>query len=164
MSKISSESKKSSTRFIKFLPDSEEVDYLMENHPNAFLLLCLIARRARRIPALPDGMEIGECHIGDYKKCGIETEMKYRTAKKILEMRNHIRIILTCRSRQKSTTGVTTVGTKVKLLKSDIWDINLESDNDRSNDRATTEQRRTRMNKKEKEEQQPQTPSTNFFS
>ena len=56
----------SNQRFIKFI-DSDETFYLIEHHPNAFLLLTIIASRARRISGNPDGLEIGEAHIGDYK-------------------------------------------------------------------------------------------------
>jgi len=119
----------SNERFIKFIP-SEESDYLQENHPNAFLLLCLIARRARRTSGNPDGLEIGEAHIGDYKKSGIETRDKYRTALDVLIRRSHIDITETCRTRKicptKTPTGSTTIGTKIKLLRSDVWDINSE--------------------------------------
>lgn len=165
--------------FIKFARDSTEADFLQEYHPNAFLLLCLIARRARRFLGAPDGLKIAEAFIGDYRKAGIETEMKYRTAKKILVERGHIKIVETCRTRKKIkktdqypnlienstseitteiTTGLTTTGTKVLLVKSDIWDINSEIDNDRKddlrNDRITTEQRRIKKDKNERKEEE----------
>lgn len=141
-----------SNRFIKLI-DSEEADYLQEYHPNAFLLLIHIAKRARRTKGSPLGLEIGEALIGDYLKAGIETEMKYRTAKKILCERGHIKICETCRTRKSlqnlnetekcknATTKTTTKGTKVKILKSSICDINVENDNGIDNDRITTEQR-----------------------
>jgi len=146
-------------RFIKFIP-SFESDFLQENHPNAFLLLCLIAKRARRTSGNPDGLEIGEAYLGDHKKAGIISRQQYRTALDILIGRGHIKKIETCRTRKKSTTeittGTTTIGTKIKLLRSDIWDINTE-DNDHQinhliNHRPTTDQPRTRMNKNEKNE------------
>lgn len=140
-------------RFIKFIP-CEESYYLRKNHPNAFLLLSYIAERARRVSGNPDGLEIGCAYIGDYKEAGIETERKYRTAKKILELRSHLKIVETCRNRKKSTTGSTTVGTLVKILRSDVWDINAEDCDDLNVDRETTgrrpsddEQERKRKNK-----------------
>lgn len=146
----------SNPRFIKFIP-SEESDYLQENHPNAFLLLCLIAKRARRISGQPDGLEIGEAHIGDYEKAGLNTRGQYRHALEILIGRAHIKKVETCRTRKKATTGATTEGTKVKLLRSDVWDINSDCSNHHDNHRTTTEQppnnheqERTRKNKKEK--------------
>lgn len=154
----------SKERFIKFIY-SEESSYLIINHPNAFLLLTLIAQRARRLEGLPDGLKIGQCYIGDFSQCGIDTERKYRTAKKVLEGRKHIEISETCRTRKKTTTGVTTVGTLVRLISSNVYDINKESNDDPNDDRATTERRpsddeqeRTRKNKIEKRTTTP-TPS-----
>lgn len=164
----------SKKRFIKLL-DSEETNYLLEHHPNAFLLLTLIAIRARRVSGKPDGLEIGEAYIGDYRKCGIETERKYRTAKTLLQLRCHLLICETCRTRKKSTTGMTTHGTKVKLLKSTVWDINPESNDDRDDDRATTERRpsddeeeRNKNDKNEKKKEKikkekPSKPEKIFF-
>lgn len=121
----------SKERFIKLI-DCEETDYLQENHPNAFLLLTLIARRARRASGKPDGLEIGEAKIGDYKKAGIETRDKYRTAIQVLVDRSHIKITETCRTRKKCPTPTptrsTTKGTKVSLCDARIYDINLKDD------------------------------------
>lgn len=128
-----------SQRFIKFI-DSEEAHFLLVKHPKAFLLLHLIAKRARRIPGLPDGLEIGEALIGDFKECGLKTRAEYRHALEVLKKRAHIKISETCRTRQKATTGTTTEGTRVKLLTSSIWDINSEENNHRNNHLTTTEQ------------------------
>ncbi len=128
----------SNSRFIKFIP-SKESNFFLEHHPNAFLLLALIATRARRISGNPDGLEIGEARIGDYSKCGIESRKKYRTALELLIKKKIIEKVETCRTRQKSATGTTTVGTKVKLLRSDIWDINSEDSNHRLGHRGATE-------------------------
>lgn len=146
-------------RFLKLNLDSDESDFLAIHHPNAFILLYFVAKRARRILGLADGLSIGECHIGDYKSYGL-TEREYRTAKAILVQRKIIEIIETCRNRKKSTTGTTTVGTLVKLLDSKVWDINPETTDDRNDDRPTTDRRRTRKNKKEKEEDHHPNPSS----
>lgn len=127
------------TRFLKFIP-SEEAFWLMQHKPNAFNLLAHIANTARRKNGHPDGLLIGQCHLESWKIYGL-TEQQYRTAKDILVMRKHITIILTNRSRQKSTTGSTTNSTLVQLCSNTIWDINPEQSNDLINDRATTEQR-----------------------
>lgn len=139
-----------SERYIKFLP-GQSADWLQENHPNAFLLLCLIARRARRYNGHPDGLSIGMAHIGDFKQAGIESERKYRTAKDVLIRIGAVKIVETARKRKKSTTEstikTTTTGTLVLLLKSDIWDINPKStddrNDDRNDDRPTTDRRPT---------------------
>ena len=143
-----------SKRFIKFNP-GDEADWLQENQPNAFLLLVQIAKRARRTTGLPDGLEIGEALIGDFKKAGIDTRGKYRHALAVLEKRAHIKIIENCRNRQKATTGTTTIGTKVTLLTSSVWDVNINIDNHPHDHRTTTEQppnnHEQERNKKEKE-------------
>ena len=117
----------SNERFIKYIP-SEAASWLRSKYPFAFLLLNLIAERARRLPNDPSGLEIGEAYIGDYESIGC-TRQQYRTALHVLIHRKYLTICETCRTRKKSTTGPTTVGTKVKLLNSDIWDMNLENTN-----------------------------------
>ena len=107
------------TRFLKFNIESDEGEFLAIHHPNAFILLFFIAKRARRVSGLADGLVIGECHLGDYKSYGL-TESKYRTAKKVLCKRSLIKITETCRNRKKLTTGLTTVGTLVQLLDSRV--------------------------------------------
>lgn len=152
-----------SDRFIKFIP-SEEADYLQENHPNAFLLLCLIAKRARRISGNPDGLEIGEAHIGDYKKAGIASEKMYRTAKIILSQRGHLLFIETCRNRKKGATGRATVGTKVKLLRSDVWDINFDVKGDIKGDRGATEGRPKGDEQDSKDSKDSKTTAVGIFA
>jgi hypothetical protein len=143
-------------RFIKYIP-SEEAKYLAIHHPNAFILLMFIAESARRYDGHPDGLKPGQCHIGDWKSYGF-SEQNYRTAKKVLEQRQHLKIIETNRTRKKSTTGLTTAGTLVELTSTTVYDINIELPNDRPNDCLTTDQRLTndklRKNKKEKKEEE----------
>ena len=149
-------------RFIKLIP-SNEMRHLAKKHPNAFILLTFIAERARRENGDPDGLTIGQCHIGDYKEYGL-TEKEYRTAKKVLIERNHIKIIETCRTRKtgknsisslisenrenwatKRATRITTIGTLVELCSTTVYDINSETDNhqkgDRKGERGATEGR-----------------------
>ncbi len=58
----------------------------------------------------------------------------------MLVTRKYLTILETCRSRKKATTGTTTVGTKVKILNSVIWDLNLNVNDHRNNHSTTTEQ------------------------
>ena len=113
--------------------------WLMANHPTAYLLLNLVALRAQRIPKHPSGLEVGESLIGDYEAIGA-TRGQYRAALAVLIRMKYLTISETCRTRKKATTGTTTVGTKVKLLNSDIWDISPEPNNHRNDHRTTTEQ------------------------
>lgn len=150
-------------RFLKFIP-SEEAFWLLENHPRAFLLFTHIANTARRTEGSPDGLSVGQCHLKASAKYGF-TEREYRTAKEVLVTRGHIKIVQTNRTRQKSTTGKTTKSTLVEITSLTIYDINPESNDNRNDNRETTE-RQLKDNKQEgirkkkkEEEEQPHTPS-----
>jgi hypothetical protein len=147
-----------SERFIKFIP-SQNSSELRSNYPFAFLLLNLIAERARRETSIVCNLNIGEAYVGDHKSIGASRQ-QYRTALKVLVCKKFIEILATCRNRKKSTTDSTTKGTKVRLLRSDIWDINIEDVNHITNHRATTDQPRTRKNKNEKEYKDTLLPET----
>lgn len=60
----------------------EQADFLQRNHPAAFLLLCLIARRARyhEDPCPITGLRFGEAFIGDWKEAGLTSRKQYRCA------------------------------------------------------------------------------------
>jgi len=125
-------------RFLKFIP-SDKSNWLIKRSNFAFILLCIIASRARRTSNNTDGLEIGEAYLGDWESYGM-TRQNYRTALKVLISSNFIKISETNRTRKKSTTGTTTEGTKVKLLNSEVWDINSEIDNHQPNHCLTTDQ------------------------
>ncbi len=105
-------------KFLK-LSRSEETKYLARKHPKAFILLFFVAERARRQNGLPDGLSIGECHIGDHQNMGL-TRQEYRTALKTLIDKRFLEKLTTCRTPEKNTTKITTVGTLVKLLEDPI--------------------------------------------
>lgn len=134
--------------FVK-LSRSSETEWLLRK-PFAFALLSLVALRAQRISNHPSGLKSGEALIGDHKSIGA-TRGQYRGALAFLVENKLIEIIETCRSRknanqsltkthQKSTTKLTTVGTKVKILGSMVCDINVEVNNHRENHRLTTDE------------------------
>jgi len=147
-----------SESFIKLIR-SDEMRYLARKHHNAFILLTFLAESARRYEGAPDGLHIGEAFIGGHKKYDM-SEQNYRTAKKILVERQHMKIIETSRNRKKPTNGVTTESTKVKLLSSNVYDINLCDANERANECLTNDQRMTndklRIYKKDKEVKEEQ--------
>jgi hypothetical protein len=88
---------------------------LIEHQPRSFLLLALIALRAKRTNNHPDrNLQIGEAYIGDYRAYGA-TRAKYRRDIKCLEIS------------QKITTRKTNRGTIAKMSASDIFDINSEN-------------------------------------
>lgn len=116
--------------FIK-LARSEEVESLAMSRPSAFVLLALIALRARRKTQRTfDGRKMGEAYIGDFKSYGV-SEQVYRTDKTFLESNGLI------------TTQPTNRGTIAKLVDSSIFDINIESTNDPTNGQLTNNQRTT---------------------
>lgn len=99
--------------FIKFNRNSERYFKIIEERPTAFLLLSLIANRARRTNErdLSIDLKIGEALIGDYFAYSA-TESIYRTDKKYL-IKNDF--IVTTRTNRR--------GTIVKLIDSEIFDI-----------------------------------------
>lgn len=153
-----------SERFIKYIP-SEKADWLQENYPNAFLLLCQIAKRARRYNGHIDGLEIGMASIGDYKTAGIETEKKYRLAKAVLVQYKLIEIIETRKNCKKRATKKATNGTLVKLLNSEIWDINSEIEGEREGEqRATKGRPKGDEQERRKKEERMNKENTNISS
>ena len=93
---------------------SNEFRYLMKHQPNAFVLLCLIASRARYHDEKgDDSLQINEAYIGDHDSCGL-TRGEYRTAIKVLEAREHI---ITRRVRR---------GFIAKLISNDVFEATNE--------------------------------------
>jgi hypothetical protein len=114
--------------FIKMIKSRKSIELLKDR--NAFALLAQIAFRAKRTNDFSvHGLEIGEALIGDYKSIGL-TEQKYRTAKAKLKTWGFI------------TTKATNKGTIAKLINSEVFDINKESEQrtkqQDNNDPATT--------------------------
>lgn len=101
------------TGFIK-LNKTEDLLFLLENHPKAFLLLTLISIKARISKSKFDNLEVGESII-DYKKAGLNTECEYEDAKTILL--NH----------DLCTFKSTSKGTIAKLKDSNIYAISKDA-------------------------------------
>jgi hypothetical protein len=105
----------------------EQTDYLQRHHPQAFLLLCLIARRARytedRCPIT--GLGFGEAFIGDWKEAGLISRSSYRCAQRTLKARTLCVF--------KGTTSGANRGTTATLLPQGIFSI---SDNGTTNKKA----------------------------
>lgn len=122
--------------FIKFIR-SKVTDKLLRN-PREFLLLALIARRAKRTNSFsPQGLKVGEALIGDHRACGL-TERQYRTAKANLEKWKF------------STFKPTTKGTIAKLINSEVFDINSEKGDEQNDERPTNDRRLTRKERRVK--------------
>ena len=98
--------------FIKYTK-SESSEFL-HKHPIANHVLLIIAYRARRTRHKQNGLQPGQCFMGDHLTIGISRQ-QYRTAISNLQKWQYI------------TTNPTTKGTVVTLINSDAWDLNLES-------------------------------------
>lgn len=104
--------KQKQENFVQFVRKSENFWELIKRRPSAYVLLSIVAMRAKRTDSTNfDDLEIGEAYIGDYKNYG-STEQKYRTDKKFLETHKFL------------TTKSTTKGTVAKLIDKTIFDIN----------------------------------------
>lgn len=122
-------------------PDCLEI---MKQRPTAWVLLCLVAFRARREKKF-SSLELGQAYIGDWKNYGVSSEQVYRTDKKWLETNGLI------------TTQVTNKGTIATLTKKDIFNINPNETANRqltSKKRATNEPLTTNNNVKNKKDTQ----------
>ena len=99
--------------FVKFRRNSKKYFWLIKKRPTAFVLLSLIANRARRTneKGLKLDLDITEALVGDHNNYKA-TESKYRTDIKFLIQ--HGFILKTRTSRR---------GTIVKLIDKEIFDI-----------------------------------------
>lgn len=131
-----------SDRFIKLYP-SEELSWLIRRHGNSFILLTLIAERARRYNGHPDGLIIGDALIGSTDLEPGLSRQNFRTALDKLVEFGYVEIIANGKKflkREKSTIKVTIKGMLVNLCKSTIFDINPEDANQQTNQRLTNSQ------------------------
>jgi hypothetical protein len=118
-------------RFIKLtrVEDNPEIETLVSRHHKEFILLTIIAMRARRNAEKCKftGMEQCQAMIGDFADYGM-TRQQYRTAKANLQKWNYI------------TIQATNKGTTATLTNKDVYDINAEATNQQGNTLATNEQ------------------------
>jgi len=122
------------------LKRSKETEELLKD-PNCFMLLTLIAYRAKRINGFNiHNLKAGEALIGDCGFIGLSRQ-QYRTALKRLKEYKLI------------TIKTTNKGVIAKLINSDIYDINYYETNHQTNQQATSNQPATN--------QQPTIKSTN---
>jgi hypothetical protein len=102
----------------------EEAATLLARHPNAFLLLCQIAMRARWKDCPITKLKAGEAFIGDWKECGLRSEMAYRCAKNVLT---------DC---HLATFKGTNKGTRARLLTDSVFSLSPSSNNGPDNIRS----------------------------
>ncbi|MDQ5981845.1 MAG: hypothetical protein QG570_603 [Patescibacteria group bacterium] len=135
--------------FIKFIEHSLEFYELIRQRPSAFVLLAIIADRARKVQLdIGDGTEVGEAYIGDFRVYGA-TLQSYRTDKRYLEKFK----IVTFRSTSK--------GTVAKIVKPSIFDISRNSATNKltdyqiTNNNLSATKQEVRSEKKEESQAQP---------
>ena len=115
--------------FYKIVRSQETLDLL--KYPYEFTLFALIAYRARRKNGSNiNNLEVGEALMGDYENHGA-TEQRYRTAKNNLERWGFI------------TNKATNKGTIIKIINTDIFNINEDHTNEQTNEPSTSHQRTT---------------------
>ncbi len=100
--------------YIKVVRESTTGAWIMRKRPTAYLLLELIAKRAKRSDSYPDkSLEMGEAEIGDYLSYGA-TRQIYRDDISFLK------------TNQQITIRTTNKGTIAKLISNAVFDINEE--------------------------------------
>lgn len=123
---------------LKRWEDSEALRHLLLHDHNAFILLTIIAQRARRQKHKSlAGVEQYQAMIGDYKKYGM-TEQKYRTSKQHLETYG----LATFKGTRK--------GTIATLINTEVFDINAVFATDTITDSQRTANGQPTTKKKEK--------------
>jgi len=125
-----------STGWIKLL--RMPATYELLRNKNAFILLTIIALRARRTDDIVSGLKAGQAFIGDWANYGL-TEQQYRNAKNnVLKM-------------GFATFRATPRGTITTLTENSIYDINQDNQQrteQRTNNEQTNEQTTTNKNDK----------------
>jgi len=99
------------TNFVKLNRNADAFWKLVQKRHSAFILLSIIAQRARRASSEETGLEVGEAWLGDFESYN-STRSKYRTDLKYLVDFGLI------------TTRKHDIGTAAKLIDSTIFDIN----------------------------------------
>lgn len=130
-------------RFLKLNLDNDEAEFLALKHPNAFILLFFIAKRARRTSGQADGLIIGDALIGSSDLEPGMSRQNFRTALNKLVEFGYIKIVSNGKrffERQKSTIKLTITGMLVNICKSTVFDINSEDVNQLTNQRLTNDQ------------------------
>ncbi len=114
---------------------SNEVENLIKRRPTAFLLLTLIAYRARRTKERQfNDLEVNEAFVGDHSFYGA-TPREYRTDKKLLERY------------RLATFRATNRGTIARLVDTAIFNINPEeTTSQQTNERLSLDNRPTTNN------------------
>lgn len=129
-----------SERFIKYIP-SEKSKWLRKHHTALYLLLSLAIEQARWSDDHNDGLMAGDSILGNFEDAGI-TRQQYRDALtkgeslgiwEVVYNRNCKKFLET----QKRTIKRTIKCVVVNIKDSDVWDLNLNRDNQQKNQQGT---------------------------
>tara|TARA_R100000750_G_scaffold29451_1_gene18598 strand:- start:1757 stop:2449 length:693 start_codon:yes stop_codon:yes gene_type:complete len=106
-----------------------DLENMIVRRPNAFMLLTLIAIRARwsEDSCKITGLTQGQAYIGDYRSCGL-TRQQHRTALNWLKANQYV------------TTKSTTKGTTATLCDSSVYDVFKGGKQPTTNQQTTNEQ------------------------
>jgi hypothetical protein len=108
---------------------TQDADELLKSRPFAFILLWVIARRARYTNGFNEhNLSYGEAFLGDHEACGM-SEQNYKTAKKFLAKHKF------------ATFRPTNKGTIAKLCDARVFWMKVEQCNDQNNAHLTDAQR-----------------------
>lgn len=161
-----------SDRFIKMI-DSTKTDELQEYFPNAFLLLCYIARRARRTLDDTYGLEPGDAIVGELessKKSGL-SKKAYRNALEKLEELGFVKTVFNPKNKkpQKRAIKRAIKSKVVQLCDDSIFDINREVKGDqkgklRANKGRSEGDKQERQERTKNVKKQQQLPADEIYS
>jgi hypothetical protein len=113
--------------FVMAMRYADGLELIAKNH-HAYVLLAVIAMRARRTDALNrHNLKLGEALLGDYREYSM-TMQEYRTAKKVLE---------DC---GLATFKATNKGTVARIISTRVFDINEQRSNKPPNNHLTVGQ------------------------
>ena len=119
------------SRFIKYFP-TEKAAWLRQYHPNVFLLLTMVAEKAKRTKKnSSNGLIQGDAILGSYEEAGLSRK-EYRNAiDKGVEL--HLwEIVWNFKNpkQQKRAIKGAIKNIVLNLLDNSVWDINLETEED----------------------------------
>lgn len=113
--------------FVKLMRGESIEVMLAKGYHSEFVLMTIIALRAKREASKIENLEAGQAFVGDYQSVNL-TRQKYRTALKNLETWGFI------------TTKPTNKGTIVTVANTCVYDINEKENNQQPNQQLTNSQ------------------------
>ncbi len=140
--------------FVKLIIGTK-TDWLQEHYPSCFLLLAYIARHARRTDTIPDGLQFGDCIIGEIEtpsKCGLSTK-EFRTARDKLIEFNLVEIVFNPKSKngQKRAIKRAIKSYIVNICNSEVFDATFINKGEQNGDEGANKGR-SRVDKQREQE------------